>query len=256
MMRLPNAFLQAPIAHRGLHDENAQQAENSRAAICAAIACGYGIEINLQLSKDGQAVVFHDYALDRMTHETGFVNQYSAADLTAITLKHSGGETLPSLTDILALINGKVPLLIELKDQDGQMGSRVGQLERATVQALKPYQGPVAVMSFNPHSVLQMTSLAPDVPRGLISEAYTAEDWPMLPAGTRDRLRGIPDYRSTKSCFISHDVNDLERARVAELKARGATILCWTIRSTTIEVTARDIAHNITFEGYQPAKHP
>ena len=176
MMRLPDAFLQAPIAHRGLHDENAQRAENSRAAICAAVAGGYGIEIDLQLSKDGQAVVFHDYALDRMTNETGFVNRYSAADLTAITLEHSGGETLPSLTDILALIDGKVPLLIELKDQDGQMGARVGRLERATIQALKPYRGPVAVMSFNPHSVLQMASLAPDVPRGLISEAYTAED--------------------------------------------------------------------------------
>ena len=256
MMRLPDAFLQAPIAHRGLHDENAQRAENSRAAICAAAAGGYGIEIDLQLSKDGQAVVFHDYALDRMTNETGFVNRYSAADLTAITLKHSGGETLPSLTDILALIDGKVPLLIELKDQDGQMGARVGRLERATIQALKPYRGPVAVMSFNPNSVLQMASLVPDVPRRLISEAHSAEDWPMLPAGTRDRLRSIPDYRSTQSCFISHDVNDLERARVAELKAHGATILCWTIRSTTIEVTARDIAHNITFEGYQPAKHP
>tara|TARA_B100000787_G_scaffold122955_1_gene92473 strand:+ start:179 stop:685 length:507 start_codon:yes stop_codon:yes gene_type:complete len=149
-MRLPDAFLQAPIAHRGLHDENSQRAENSRAAICAAVAGCYGIEIDLQLSKDGQAVVFHDYALDRMTNETGFVNRYSAADLTAITLKHSGGETLPSLTDILALIDGKVPLLIELKDQDGQMGARVGRLEGATVQALKPYRGPVAVMSFNP----------------------------------------------------------------------------------------------------------
>ena len=79
MIRLPDAFLQAPIAHRGLHDENAQRAENSRTAICAAVAGGYGIEIDLQLSKDGQPVVFHDSALDRMTNETGFVNRYSAA---------------------------------------------------------------------------------------------------------------------------------------------------------------------------------
>jgi len=256
MMHLPNAFLQAPIAHRGLHDENAQRAENSRAAILAAVQRSYGIEINLQLTSDGQAIVFHDYALDRMTGQTGFVNRHSAADLSAITLDNSGGETLPTLIEILDLIDEKAPLLIELKDQDGQMGARVGRLERATAQALKTYQGLVAVMSFNPHSVLQMASLAPDLPRGLITEAFTAEEWPMLPAGTRDRLRGIPDYRPTKSCFISHDVDDLERARVAELKAQGASVLSWTIRSTAIEAAARDIADNITFEGYHPTRHP
>ena len=140
MMHLPDAFLQAPIAHRGLHDENAQRAENSRAAILAAVERGYSVEIDLQLSSDGHAIVFHDYTLDRMTGQTGFVNRLSATDLSAITLNNSGGETLPSLIEILDLIDGKAPLLIELKDQDGQMGARVGRLERATAKALKAYQ--------------------------------------------------------------------------------------------------------------------
>ena len=252
MMRLSNAFLNQPIAHRGLHDNSVQRAENSRAAISAAIDRGYGIEIDLQLSNDGHAMVFHDYELDRATDQSGSTNLKSATELGNVVLHNSGGETIPSLVEILAQIDGQVPLLIELKDQDGQMGPRVGRLERSTAQALLGYLGPVAVMSFNPHSVLQMASLAPDVPRGLTSGGYRVQDWPYLPKGTRNRLRCIPDYDPTKSCFISHSAADLNRPRVTDLKARGADVLCWTITSEKAEAKARKIADNVTFESYYP----
>lgn len=249
---LPPAFLKAPLAHRALHDKAAGRVENSPAAIRAAIDAGYGIEIDLQLSADGQAMVFHDYDLKRLTGETGPVQQRRAAELAQITLS-GGQDTIPTFAQVLQLVAGRVPLLIEIKDQDGAMGARVGRLEQAVARDLRGYAGPVAVMSFNPHSVLQMAQLAPDVPRGLTTSAYTQDDWKLLPAGVRDRLRGIPDYDPVGACFISHEAADLPRARVADLKRRGTPVLCWTIRSPQAERQARQIADNITFEGYPAA---
>ena len=107
-------------------------------------------------------------------------------------------------------------------------------------------------MSFNPHSVAQMAKLAPNVPRGLTTSAYDPPDWAPLPAATCDRLRGIPDYDRTKASFLSHEAADLARPRVAALKAQGAVILCWTVRSPQDEAVARHVAQNITFEGYAP----
>ncbi|MEO0767518.1 MAG: phosphodiesterase, partial [Pseudomonadota bacterium] len=116
------------------------------------------------------------------------------------------------------------------------------------------YAGPVAVMSFNPHSVARMAELCPDIPRGLVTSAYDPKVWPLSEA-TCDTLRAIPDYDRVKASFISHEAADLSRSRVAELKAGGADILCWTIRSPEAEAEARKIAQNVTFEGYMAA-HP
>lgn len=249
---LPPAFLSVPLAHRALHDRSAGRVENSPAAVTAAIAAGYGIEIDLQLSADGIAMVFHDEDLDRLTHETGPVAARSAADLARIRLKDST-DTITTLSQVLALIEGRVPLLIELKDQTLTMGPTDGRLETATAAALQGYRGDVAVMSFNPHSVAHMARLAPMIPRGITTSAYDPDDWAPLPAATCDRLRGIPDYDATLSSFISHEAADLPRPRVAALKARGAAILCWTIRSPGDEAKARRIADNVTFEAYHAA---
>ena len=251
MSALPEVFRRVPLAHRGLHDMAGARPENSRAGIGAAIAAGYGAEIDLQLSRDGQAVVFHDYDLGRLTGETGPVRQRDAADLSAISLK-SGAEGIPDLPEILALVAGRVPLLIELKDQHGQMGETCGTLETATARALSGYGGPVAVMSFNPHMVVRMARLAPDIPRGIVTCAYTPENWPLLHAETREHLRAVAEYGPSGSVFVSHDVRDLDSPRLAELRADGAAILCWTVRSPEVEARARAVAHNITFEGYLP----
>ncbi|MFY0679154.1 MAG: phosphodiesterase [Thalassovita sp.] len=252
MTTLPSAFLTAPITHRALHDVTQGRAENSAAAIHAAIEAGYGIEIDVQMSKDGQAMVFHDYHLARLTDETGPVQQRTQKELSQITLK-GGTDTIPTLDDVLKMVAGQVPLLIEIKDQDGRLGANVGRLEQAVATALQGYQGPVALMSFNPHSVQKMAGLCPDIPRGITSAAFDEAQWGLIPAGTRDRLRKIPDYDATGSCFISHEAIDLPRERVADLKRRGAHILCWTIRSAQAEAEARKIAQNVTFEGYQAA---
>lgn len=246
---LPDAFLRVPLAHRALHDRAAGRPENSRAAVRAAVAAGYGIEIDVQLSADGRAMVFHDYDLGRLTEETGALRGRSAAELGGIALKH-GGEGIPDLGDILSLIGGAVPLLIEIKDQDGAMGAEIGPLEAAVAEAVAGYGGPVAVMSFNPHSVAEMARLAPKLPRGLTTSSYRAEAWPLLPQAVRDRLRPIPDFDRVGAAFISHEAADLESAPVARLKAQGVPILCWTIRSPQAEAEARRIADTVTFEGY------
>ncbi|MBI1418725.1 MAG: phosphodiesterase [Limimaricola sp.] len=250
-MSLPPAFLARPLAHRALHDTAEGRPENSRAAMRAAIAAGYGIEMDLQLSADGVPMVFHDYDLARLTGETGPLATRTAAELGRIRLRH-GDEGIPTLAEVLALVAGRAPLLIEIKDQDGALGPDVGRLEEATAQALAGYDDPVAVMSFNPHSMGEMASLAPAIPRGLTTCAFPAADWLTIPPATRERLAAIPDYARTGACFISHEAADLGNPRVAELKAAGAAILCWTIRTPAQEAEARKVAQNITFEGYLP----
>ncbi len=249
---LPPAFLKAPIAHRALHDVTRGRPENSRAAVVAAIAAGYGIEIDLQLSRDGVPMVFHDETLERLTPRDGWLCDLTAAQLAEIPLK-GGDETIPTLADILTLVAGRVPLLIELKDQTLRMAETDGRLEQATAAALAAYHGPVAVMSFNPHMIARMATLAPQIPRGLTTSAYDPADWAPLAPEICDRLRPIPDYDRTLSSFISHEHTDLARPRVADLSAQGAAILCWTIKSPQAEAAARRIAQNVTFEQYPAA---
>ncbi|KFE34808.1 glycerophosphodiester phosphodiesterase family protein [Thioclava atlantica] len=251
-MALHPDFLRLPIAHRALHDLSLGRPENSRAAIRAAIEAGYGIEIDLQLSADGVPVVFHDYSLHRLTEETGPVRGRSAAELGAIRLK-GGEEGIPTFAEILELVGGRVPLLVELKDQDGALGLSVGALEEAAAALLKDYEGPVAVMSFNPHAVEAFSRYAPDIPVGLTTSAYLQDDWALLPVARGEELRHIPDFDRVKAAFISHEAKDLSAARVAELKALGVPILCWTIRSVDDEALARQVADNVTFEGYLSA---
>jgi glycerophosphoryl diester phosphodiesterase len=252
MPRLPNTFLAAPIAHRGYHDRSAGRRENSLSAFKAAIGAGYGIELDVQPSSDGVPMVFHDDTLDRLTDQTGPIRDKTAAELGALRLKDST-DTIPTLSAVLDLVAGQVPLLIEIKDQDGANGPNVGPLEEAVAKTLIGYSGPVALMSFNPHSMAVIARVAPHLPRGLTTCSYPAHDWPAIPPADRARLATIPDYDRVGATFISHEAADLTRPRVAELKAAGAAILCWTIRSVEAEAKARQIAQNITFENYPAA---
>ncbi len=246
---LPAAFLTTPIAHRAYHRRSEGRPENSLPAMRAAIAAGYGIECDLQLTRDGHALVFHDEWLERLTTATGFVKDKTLAEMRAIGLKDCA-EPAPTLAETLALVAGRVPLLIEIKDQTDTMSDTDGRLEAATAAALQDYTGPVALMSFNPHSVAHLARLAPHIPRGLTTAAYDHAGWAPLAPARCDALREIPDYDRTLSSFISHEAADLARPRVADLKAKDATILTWTIRTPAEEAQARKVAQNITFENY------
>jgi glycerophosphoryl diester phosphodiesterase len=247
---LPAPLLAAPLAHRGLHDRSRGVVENSRAAFEAAIHAGYGIEMDIQRSADGEAMVFHDDEMPRLTGEAGLVRDYTAAALGRIPLLEAG-ETIPTLAEILALVAGRTPLLIEIKDQDGALGPNVGALEARVAEVLARYQGPAALMSFNPHSVAALARLAPDLPRGLTTCAFDEADW-SLPDYRRAELAALTDLEPTGSSFVSHHARDLDNPAVAALKARGLPILTWTVRSPEEESAARRVADNITFEGYRP----
>lgn len=250
MTPLPPGFFDRPVAHRALHGPG--RPENGVAAIRAAVSAGYGIEIDLQLSADGVAMVFHDDSLDRMTRETGPVAARTAAALETLALAGGDGETIPRFSSVLELVAGQVPLLVEIKDQDGALGPEVGPLERAAAAALAGYDGPVALMSFNPHSVALMAELAPDRARGLTTCAFDATDWPHVPEARRAAHRVMRMAGDVGAAFISHQASDLAAAPVAQARARGLTIACWTIRSPEAQAAALEIADCVTFEGYLP----
>jgi len=249
MTALPLSFLTRPIAHRGLHDVQNGRPENSSAAIAAAISKGYGIEIDVQLSKDGAAMVFHDYHLNRLTGQKGAIAQSNAEWLSKVALSGGTG-TITTLKQTLAQVCGQVPLLIEIKDQDGNLGTNVGPLEFEVAQALRNYNGDVAIMSFNPNSVAAFVKNDLHISAGLVTDRFEAADWPTISQPTRLHLRGMKDLKKVGASFISHNQKYLHDLDFLNLKLSKIPILCWTVLSLKSEKKARKIADNITFEGY------
>ena len=248
---LSQAFLGPAIAHRGLHNASALCYENSLTAILSAMQAGYGIEIDLQISSDGHAMVFHDYTLDRMTSRNGPISELTATELEQIVLADSEDKIMQFST-LLKHVSGRAPLLIELKDQSMTLGSTTGILEKAVAQALEGYEGPVAVMSFNPSSMKIMATLAPHIARGLTTDAFEASEWPDIKSKRLKQLRQLSDYDSTQASFVSHELKDLASQSLVKIKACEDPVLCWTAKSYEDEKAARLIADNITFENYLP----
>ncbi len=222
-----------PFAHRGLH--GAGVPENSRAAFEAAIAAGAGIELDVQASVDGEAFVIHDYELDRLTEGHGAVRTLGAAELKRIRLKESD-ETIPTLPEILALVAGRAPVLIEVKSPD----RRVAAMSRAVQRALAGYEGPVAVMSFNPEVGRWFARHAPRLLRGVV----------VTEAGKK--LRGMVErhfalWRSSPD-FLAYDIRDLPSRFAEAQRARGMPVLTWTCRSLADRARAAEHANQIIYE--------
>lgn len=216
------AFLKGRrFAHRGLHGGGI--VENSRAAFRAAIERGDGIELDVQASSDGAAIVFHDYDLARLTESEGAVAALTASALAGIPLKGTQ-EGLANLSEILTLIAGRVPLLIEVKSRD----RRPASLCAAVRDALADYSGPVAVMSFNPEVARWFAFHAPKVVRGLVVTEEGKKQW----SGRWQRhlalWRARPD-------FLAYDVRDLPSPFATAQRARGLPVLSWTVRSEADE---------------------
>lgn len=212
-------------AHRGLHGPGIP--ENSPAAFAAAIARGLGIECDVQRSRDGQAMVFHDWELDRLTDESGPVSMRSAAELGAIGLS-GNGDPVPSLREVLALVAGRVPLLIEVKSK---RGLPVHHLCQALWRDIERYSGVCAVMSFDPRVSRWFAHHAAHVVRGLV---VTEENHKGLPGTVRRWLSvcaGKPD-------FLAYDIRDLPSRFAAIQRGRGLPVLTWTVRSPELRERA------------------
>src|SRR6476659_5490856 len=173
-MRAPDWLTARPVAHRGLHDAARGVIENMPGAVQAAIAGNFSIEVDIQLSADGEAMVHHDHALGRLTEATGEVVEKTAAELKAIRFKDTD-ERMMSLSDLCAMVAGRVPLVIEVKSHFG--GDR--KLVKRMAEVLASYQGPAVGMSFDPDQVLALRELMPGLPRGIVAErSYDEADWP------------------------------------------------------------------------------
>lgn len=215
-------------AHRGLHGHGL--VENSPAAFEAAIQRGFGIECDVQRSSDGQAMVFHDWELDRLTGDCGVVMDRTAKQLAAIPLIGSA-DTIPTLRQVLDLVAGRVPLLIEVKSKREH---RVAGLCMAVRRTLEGYRGPHAVMSFDPRVSRWFAGASPHTPRGLV----VTEDGARTLSGNLRRHLALWHARPD---FLAYDVRDFPSRFAAAQRARGLPVLTWTVRSA--ELRAKAAAH-------------
>lgn len=239
-------LVQRPFAHRGLHDEAAGVPENSLAAFDRAIEAGYGIELDVRMTRDANVIVFHDATLDRMTEATGEVRKRAATDLRRIKLK-SSAETLQTLADVLDHIHGRTPLLIEIK----ATGRRYVPACVAVRHALEGYRGPVAVMSFHPSVPCWFAKHAPRLVRGLV---MTEEDGRSLsPYALRKRLRRQLLTWRAKAHFIAYDIRRLPSPFAAAARHHGLKLLTWTVRGDAAHALAATCADQVIFEGALPA---
>ena len=239
-----------PYAHRGLHDAAAGTPENSLSALSAAVAGGYGIEIDVQAAVDGTPMVFHDETLHRMTGREGDIAALSAAELRAVRLKGSE-DGIPTLAEALDCVAGRTPMLIEIKHH----GDSDGTLEAAVLETVRDYAGPFALMSFEPSALMHLRRLAPDVPRGLVSEAYWLRPfWPHVSGFERLRRRLMLHAIRTAPHFIAYHWRDLRNPflRLA-LRVRPRPLLSWTVRKPEESEIARGRrADQIIFEDFRP----
>jgi glycerophosphoryl diester phosphodiesterase len=234
-----------PIAHRGLHDAAKHVIENTPSAFQAAIAANYAIECDLQVSRDGEALVFHDETLDRLTEAKGLVREYRAEELKALKFR-SGGDHMQTLDELLAQVEGRVPLVIELKS----LWNGDDALVRRAAVAIGRYEGAFAFMSFDPKLIEKVRDLAPQVARGIVADRVTHSDYDVLPVAERIRMRALDHLEATQPDFISYHWADLPYPPVTKFRQGGRPVICWTIRSPQQAAQARRHADQITFEGF------
>ncbi|MCB1488289.1 MAG: glycerophosphodiester phosphodiesterase [Bauldia sp.] len=243
------AFLtERPIAHRGFHDVAAGRIENTLSAAAAAVARDFAIECDLQLTRDGEAIVFHDDTLDRLTDATGPVHARTLAEVRAAAIAGTA-DRIPTLAELLDLVAGRVPLVIELKRQAGAEP----HLERRTTALLADYPGPVAVMSFDPASVRAMRSLAPALPRGLVADRFDDPGEGELSWTRRMALRHLLHAWDVRPDFIAYGIKALPANAPLLLRHLGLPLLTWTVRTPEERARAARYADQIIFEGFDPA---
>ena len=253
MPRVPEWLVRIPVAHRGLHDASRGVIENSLPAFWAAARAGYPAELDVRLLADGEVVVFHDQSLDRLTNASGPVASRTSADLKRVFL--SGASTdgdpnpddarIPLLGDVLDVIAGATPLLIEVKNE-----SDVGALEAAVAALLEGYRGPYAVQSFHPGTVQYWREHAPQVPRGLLSGDFRDEK---IDEQARQRLRNMESIDECEPDFIGYDIRLLPRDVVTNQRAAGRRVIGWTARTHEEAQSALQHCDNVIFEGFDPS---
>ena len=238
-----------PIAHRGLHDAAGGVIENTLSAFKAAIAGGFGIETDLQISRDGEAMVHHDVALGRLTHGSRQLAAMTAAGLKEVPFKATS-DRIMTLGELCEFVAGRTPLVIELKSRfDGDR-----RLVTRTAQLLTSYVGPAAVMSFDPSLIEGLRALAPGLPRGIVAERHYEDiEWHELTARQRHNLAFLLHAPRTRPHFVAYNVKDLPS--LGPWLARNVfrvPLLTWTVRSEGDREWAERWADQMIFEAFRP----
>jgi glycerophosphoryl diester phosphodiesterase len=238
-----------PIAHRGLHDAARGVIENSAGAVRAAIAGGYGIEVDVQVSADGEAIVHHDDVLGRLTEGEGRLDAFTAAQLKRIPFRGSD-ERMMTLGDLCDLVGARATILVELKsrfDGDGRLAVRVAAV-------LDRYRGPAAAMSFDPRQLALLRQKSPRLVRGIIAAKYRPHPyWDLMPAWMRHGMGYLLTALTTQPQFVAYAVADLPA--LAPLFARrvlGLPLLTWVVRTEAERRRAALWADQMIFEGFRP----
>ncbi len=248
-MRAPDWLTARPVAHRGLHDISRGIVENMPGAVQAAIAGNFAIEVDIQLSADGEAMVHHDHALGRLTEATGEVIERTAAELKAIRFKDTD-ERMMSLSDLCSMVARRVPLVIELKSRF--RGDR--RLAKRMADVLASYEGPAVGMSFDPDQVLALRELVPARPRGIVAQrSYEDAYWAELTQAQRDSMLYLRHGFQTQPHFVAFKVDHLPAP--APWIARnlfGCALLTWTVRTAEQRARAGRYADQMIFEGFVP----
>ncbi|NQE63083.1 glycerophosphodiester phosphodiesterase [Caulobacter sp. RHG1] len=233
-----------PVAHRGLWTPEGAP-ENSLAAFQAACAHGYGIELDVQLTADGEAVVFHDDRLERMTGQEGRLRDHTAAELGAMALKGTD-ETIPTLADTLTMIGHRAMVFIELKTPFGE----VGPLEKRVTDVLVDHNGPTAVIGFNPYSHAWFADHHPQILRGLDSYSWNDEGARKLAPEVRKSLAALEQVELARPDFLALGLDMLPSPRADLYRAKGMPIIAWTVRSPDQWDGVSDHCDNLIFEGF------
>lgn len=236
-----------PAAHRGLHGGSV--VENTPSAVAAALVGGYAIEVDVQISRDGEAMVHHDHALGRLTEGRGNLRDITAAALARVPFRLTSDRmmTLGGLCDLVA---GRSVLLVEMKSRF----DRDLRLVRRVAAVLSGYRGPVAAMSFDPTLVAALRRMAPRLVRGMVAERqFVPLSWPKAGAALRRSMALFLHADETRPHFVAYRVQDLP-GPVPSLVRYGwrLPLLTWTVRSAAERARASRFADQIIFEGFHP----
>ncbi|UTW54269.1 glycerophosphodiester phosphodiesterase family protein [Kordiimonas sp. SCSIO 12610] len=225
------------IAHRGLFEAGTEREENTLAAIKAAVDAGLGIEIDVRITADDLIVVFHDETLDRMTNATGHVGRFGLQLLKKHMVGNSG-KSMPTLPEALEVINGDVPLFIEIKSSPS---IDIQKTCAGVRHCFEGYRGPVAVMSFDPRIIAWFKKYMPSYPRGWVigREALLS---------IKDRILSKYVLWKTKPDFLACDINLLPNSLTSNWSSRGLPLLTWTVRTQSHQEIARMYADGMIFE--------
>jgi glycerophosphoryl diester phosphodiesterase len=244
------AFLR-PIAHRGLHNAKHGIIENTAAAFEAAIAKNYGIECDVRPAAGGVPIVFHDLTLERLIDGKGRVDALQGRDLKRLLYRGATDQQIITLSEMLDLVGGRVPVFVEIKSEWGPVDAAFIKRIAATCSA---YKGAVATMSFDPDVMAAMRERASSIPRGIVSGKYVGRGWwsRQVPKARATRLAALLESGPVAPSFYAYDISALPTAETAYARGvQGVPLLTWTVRTQRDRKVAAAHADAMIFEGFE-----